>query len=133
MSRRPLIDSRLRNALPNHWPSRVTIQSVNFTSETSGQSDVPASGSDISGLEDLECRFAPINIGTPTDDEMRTDAVTEGKERGVLWINGPYSSLIVSSTMWAIVDGVKFTIRGVESDSQGFYTRLRIEAMSPNG
>lgn len=130
MSRRPLIDPRLKNALPTHWPSRCNIQSVNFTSSTSGQA-VPTSGTDV--LLDLECRLAAISLGTPTDDETRTSALTSGKESRTLLINGYYIGLIESDTMWAIVDGVTYHIRGVESDSEMHYTRLRLEAMTPNG
>lgn len=132
MSRRPLIDQRLKNALPNHWPSRCSIQSVNFTSSTSGQ-EIPGAGTDIEGLTDLECRMGPVSLGTPLDDEMRTQEITEGRTRRILWINGYYVPQIESSTMQAVVDGVIFNIIAVESDSQKCYTRLRLEDMQPHG
>lgn len=72
-------------------------------------------------------------IISPSDDETRTESITYGRERRTLFINGQYRDRISSETMWAVVDGVKFTIRGVESDGQKSYTRLRIEVMSPNG
>jgi hypothetical protein len=74
--------------------------------------------------------MAPIMLYRPTDDEIRTSEVEEVFERRQLLLNGFFPQ-IVNRIMQAVVDGVVWPIRGVESDSQRLNTRLKLEQISP--
>ena|ERR1017187_2357625 len=126
---RALIDPRLVQAIPEMWPSLCTIQSIGFTTSASDQ-QIPSSATNITGMVDIPCRMAPIMLYRPTDDEIRTSEVEEVFERRQLLLNGFFPQ-IVNRIMQAVVDGVVWPIRGVESDSQRLNTRLKLEQITP--
>lgn len=128
---RKLIHPKLRTNLKDHWPSLCTIQSVNYTEEGTGQ-ETSTSESSVTGMVNLPCRLGPLVEVTPTDDERRTSSMSVGYSRRNLKINA-YLPQITPEAMVALVDGVKYQIRGVDSDSEHFSTRLRLEVVEPDG
>jgi hypothetical protein len=120
-----MIDPRMHQQVQEHFPSRVTIQQITYTRSGANQK-IPSGATDIAGLVGLPCRLGPIILLRPTDNEMRTQSVTSGIENRQCKINGYYPQ-ITNKEMQAVVDGVTFPIRGVESDSNNFSTRMRLE------
>lgn len=84
----------------------------------------------LPGLANIPCLLGPIIEERPTDGEVRTSATLEHTQRRHLKMNGSYPQ-IQERDMEAVVDGVTFPIRGVESDSKNFSTRLRLEVVRP--
>lgn len=126
---RQLVDSRLRNGIPDHWPSRCTIQTLIYTEDAANQ-PVLSGVKNVAGLVNIECRLGPMQEGTPSDDEVRTEPISSVVSKRQLKLNGYYTQ-IVPKSMQVVVDGVVYPIRGVESDSQHFSTRLRLEIVEP--
>lgn len=127
----PLFHPLLHTALPTHWPSICTVQLVTYTITASRQ-QIPVGGSNIAGMVNVQCRLGPIIFDRPTDNEIRTAAVTEQYVRRQLKLNG-YFPQIVPRLHRVIVDGVVYPIRGVEEDSEHFSTRLTLEVVRPHG
>lgn len=124
---RELIDSRLRDGIPDHWPSLCTIQTTVFGTNAANQK-IPISGSDVDGMVDLPCRLGPAVVAEVPYEERRTDKSTVTYKQRTLLIN-KYLPSIVPYTNTCVVDGVPYLIRGMDSDSQKFMTRLRVEAL----
>lgn len=127
---RPLIDPRMRQALPDHWPSLCTIQEIKLIEKDSGQLVPDGALSDVPRLTNIQCQLGPLVDYTPTDDERRGVNITGGIQRRNLKLNG-YFPEIKASSMWAKVDGVTYAIVGVDSDSTKFSSRLRLEIVEP--
>lgn len=128
---RPLIDPRLRHGIADHWPSLCTIQEVKVIEESSGQM-VEEDGPILVLHVDVPCRLGPLIEGTPTDNERRGVMITSQHARRVLKLNGYYPD-IVPGKMEAVIGGNTYPIRGVDSDSEMHYTRLRLEVILPHG
>lgn len=126
---RSLLDPRLRTAIPEHWPSLCTIQTITYTANAANQL-MPTGVTNVSGMVNLQCRLGPIILSRPTDDEIRDTKVQEKYSRRNLKINA-YLPQIQVRAMQAVVDGIVYPIRGVEGDSQQFSTRLRLEIVKP--
>jgi hypothetical protein len=124
---RPLIDSRLRSAIPAHWPARCTIREKVYTFSESNQK-VQTGTKDV--IVNVECRLAPLIQERATNDENRTNMVRQITHRGNLKLNGFFPE-IIPSEMEAVVDGTVWEIRGVENDGSNFSTRLRVEILKP--
>ena len=126
---RALIDTRLRSSIPEMWPSKCSIQRISFTNSASGQ-PIPTGAANIRALVNIPCRMGPLIELRPTDAETLTDPVTGTFQRRQCKLN-LYAPLISPLEMQAVVDGVIYPIRGVESDSQDFSTRLSLEIKEP--
>src|SRR5262245_4160848 len=127
---RSLIDPRLRHSIPDHWSSLCTIQEIKYVENAAGQKVPDGSLSDVPELKNIPCRLGPIREENPTDDERRGVNITGGIQRRNLKLNG-YFPEIRPTVMWAKVDGVTYSIVGVDSDSQMFSSRLRVEIVEP--
>ena len=127
----PLLDPRLRTALPVLWPSRCTIQTITTTTSASNQL-VPSGAVDLAGHTEIECRVSPIVRERPTDDLQRGYAVQEYHLRRHANLNG-YFPTITEVGMQAVIDGVVYPIRGVDTDGNHFITRLKLEVVTPHG
>lgn len=126
---RSLIDPRLRSHLLNHYTSRCTLATVTYSTTTSGQK-VRSGNSPISGLVHIPCQLGPIIEIRPTDNQLRSDPITEVQKQRQCKLLG-YFPMAVPYAMEAIVDGEVFRIDGVEADSVKFSTRLRLEVVKP--
>lgn len=126
-----ILDPRLRVAIPEHWPSTCTIQTVNTTVSASNE-PVPSGATDVSTLKNIPCRIGPRIEVSVSDNEQRSDRVLEQFNRRQAKLNG-YFPQIVPRLMQAVVDGVVYGIRGVEHDSERFSTRLNLENVEPHG
>lgn len=126
----PIVAHAFRSALRLHYPSRCTIQFVSKADTPSGQS-VNSSGLPVSGHLNIPCALGAFSKDTTTDNERRGPTVTEEFSRRICKLSGYYPA-IVERQMRAVVDGVIYNIRGVESDSQHVSTRLYLEVIKPN-
>ena len=120
---RQLIDKRLRNAIPDFWPSLCTIQSKVYAFSGSNQL-APVAYNDI--YVDIPCRLAPRFIGRVEYDEKRSDRMTTDYNQRELMLNAYLPDIQVRDQV-ATVDGVTYQIRGIDNDGQKFLTRLRVE------
>lgn len=127
---RSLFDTRLNKAIEGLYPSLCTIQIVT-TSVSASNQKVPTGATDIEGLINLRGRMAPMSaIGGITDKETRSGGIVSRVVERLLKLDGYYPQ-IDTRRMQAVVDGVVYQIRGVDSDSQHFNTRLRLEIVKP--
>jgi hypothetical protein len=126
---RSILDPRLMGALVNVWPSRCTIQEIATSDSDSGQ-PVPTGASDVSGHINLPCRLGPLVEIRPTDNASLSYGASGRFTRRQLKLAGYFPS-INPDTMQAVVDGVTYPIRGIESDSQNFSTRLLLDLVTP--
>jgi hypothetical protein len=126
---RALVDPRLRHALPDHWPVIARIEVITYTADDANQ-QIPSGVQVIAGLEAVPARLGPIIQDRPTDDQERLIHATVTFKRRHLKLNGYYPS-IPNEGAQAVVDNVAYPIRGVESDSQQFSTRLKLEVLYP--
>ncbi len=122
---RQLIDSRLRNGIPDVWPSLCTIQSKVYSFSGSNQL-TPVAYNDVVGQVNIPCRLAPRFIGRVEYDEKRTDRMTSVYNQRELMLNAYLPSIQVRDQV-ATVDSVTYQIRGLDVDGQKFLTRLRVE------
>jgi Glu-tRNA(Gln) amidotransferase subunit E-like FAD-binding protein len=126
---RSLIHPYLRHAIPQMWPSRCTIQLVTSVADVSGQI-MQTGASNVRGMVNIPCRLGPIIEIRPSDNEVRTQDVQESYVRRQLKLNA-YLPQIRERVHQAVVDGEVYPIMGVESDSEKFSTRLKVERVSP--
>lgn len=127
--RYPLIDSRLRKRIMQHWPSRCNIQSVNYTLTASNQK-MPGTNTDVVGMFDIPCRLGPFIDTRLTDTEHRTQSILSKSLSRRCKLGGYYPA-IDTRRMVAVVDGSLYQIRGVEHDSERAHTSLRLEVITP--
>ena len=125
---RQIIDSRLRIAIPEVWPSRCTIRTPT-TSVNAANQPVITGYASVAGMINLECRMAPFITLRPDDTQIRDQQVTENLNRRNLKLNS-YQPTIVND-MYALIDGVNFKVVGVEHDGSHFSTRLHLELIAP--
>lgn len=125
----PIVAHAFRSALRLHYPSRCTIQLVSSGDTPSGQ-QVSSGGLPIAGHLHIPCALGAFSKDTTTDSEKRGPMILEEFSRRICKLNGYYPS-IVERQMQAVVDGVTYSIRGVESDSQHVSTRLYLEVITP--
>lgn len=127
--RRPLVDPRLYQRNENHWPSICTIQTANTSVSGSGQKTKTGTFTNVAGLVSIPCRIAPVSQLNVSDKEARAETIQALYSQRELKLNGFFPQ-IQPRTMLAFVDGVRYEIRGVESDSQSFSTRMLVEIIS---
>lgn len=126
----PLLSPAFSSALRVHYPSRCSIQLVASGDTPSGQL-VTAGGELVSGHINIPCALGAFSKDTTTDNEKRDARILEEFTRRMCKLNGYYPT-IVERQMRAVVDGVIYNIRGVESDSAHVSTRLYLEVIDPN-
>lgn len=127
----PLVHPAFKFSLPNHWPSRCTVQLVTYTVSAARQ-QLPSTPTNVSGLVNLRCRLGPIILDRPTDNEIRGGSVTEQYIRRQLKLDGYYPQIIPRVHV-VVVEGDTYLVRGNESDSERFSTRLTLEVIHPHG
>ncbi len=125
---RQLIDSRLRMAIPEVWPSRVTIRTATVTVNAANQ-PVITGYADVPGKINIECRMAPFITLRPDDSQIRDQVITENLSRRNLKLNAFMPDIV--NDMNALVDGVAYKVVGVEADGSSFSTRLHLELITP--
>jgi len=125
---RQILDSRLRIAIPEMWPSRVTIRTATVSVNAANQPVITGFTS-VAGMIDLEARMAPFIVLRPDDTQIREQAVTQDLKRRNCKLNS-YQPTIVND-MYALIDGTNYKIVGVEPDSCHFSTRLHLELITP--
>jgi hypothetical protein len=110
------------------WPSLCTIQTITYIN-TPGQR-VPSGGTDVPNLIDIPCRIASLREAMPSDVEKMSATVISMSRQRKVYLDGYYPT-IQAGTMRAVVDGVPYLIRGVDSDSERVFTRLFLEIILP--
>lgn len=128
MANRELIDSRLRGTLDDRWPSLCTIQTIVYGTNAANQR-LAATYDPIDSMRGLACRLGPVVLASAEYQEKRTDRTTTGYNQRILLINA-YLPALELNTNAVLVDGVQYLIRGIDTDSQKFMTRLRVEIVS---
>lgn len=128
MANRELIDSRFRKVLDDRWPSLCTIQTIVYGTNASNQR-LAATYDPIDSMRGLACRLGPISASSAQYDEKRTDRTTTSYNQRVLIINAYLPALELAANA-VEVDGVQYLIRGIDTDSQKFMTRLRVEIVT---
>ncbi len=127
--RYPLIDARLKKHIIQHWPSRCTIKTVNYTVTSSNQK-LASSYSDVVGMVDIPCRLAPFIETRITDTERRTTQVETKQVQRTCKLSGYYPQ-IDTRRMVAVIDAIVYSIRANEPDSESLSTRIRLEILTP--
>lgn len=128
--RHPLVHPKFRNNIPSHWPSRCTIKSIT-TVYSQAHQKLPSAYVNVTGLVDIECRLAPFIETRITDDEYRRNDLTSEVKRRTAKLNGNYATQINPVTMVAVIDNIRYSITAVETDSEGFSTRIKLEIVTP--
>ena len=128
---RQLLDPRLHQSLGEFWPDLATIQIIVTVADAANQPVVqsPITGS-VLGMDAIPCRIGPMIQVRPTDEEVRDGKITDLILHRELKLSG-YFPTITAHIMQAVVKGITYKIVGVESDSQSFSTRLRLEIIKP--
>ncbi len=126
---RALIDPRLRQDIPEVWPSKCTIQQIQYTTSASNQKEITGA-TDILGMKNIPSRIGPLRVARPEDDEQRGKDILETFSFRIIGLNG-YFPNIHPASMQAVVDGTVFQIRGVEFDGQKQNTRLKLAIIEP--
>lgn len=113
------------------WPSRCTIQTITYATQP-GRQQVPTGATNVTNLVNIPCRMAPMSVTVASEREQRTDALIEQSTKYVVKLNGYYPE-IQPRLMRAVVDGVPYLIRGMDSDSEHMFSRLFVEIITPRG
>ena len=117
-----LIHHDLLTRLGAHFfPSLATIQVVTLTPDSFGEP--LESWNPLAGHADIPCRIAPVNASERASPNM---TVAETTHTAIL--AGHYPTL--KPTHQAVIDLTPYDIVGVEHDSQGITTRLRLRIVS---
>lgn len=134
LGNRSLLDPRMTSQLQGHWSSYCTIQQVTVpasSTQASGQLFPALQYSNQLGMVNIPCRIAPDQYQTPTDNERKSMETAATVTKRTVKLNGYYPT-IKPRNHRAVVDGVAYWIRGVESDSERAHTWLQCEMMLPH-
>ncbi len=119
-----MIHPRMLASLSQFYPSSCTIQRSVLSQDDYGEPT--AVWSDLADHVDLACGVAPISAGSPTGaNEYRRADLTVTTATHHIALAGNYPT--ITPAMRAVVDGVAWNILGVEHDSHGVTTRLKVE------
>jgi hypothetical protein len=107
--------------------SLCTIQAPDGTIGPSGQPS--GNFTNTAGLVNIPCMDAPVSENRIQATETRSFAEIMSKGYRHVLLNGYYPTIDFGQRTGAraVVDGVNYTILGVESDSQNQMTRLHLE------
>jgi hypothetical protein len=126
---RATFDNRLLASLRDHFPSRCTIVTQDYTPSAANE-QVPSGETAVAGLVDISCRLGPLIEIRPTDSENRGADVSVIRIARQCKLLGHYSE-IQPNVHKAVVDGISYPIVGVESDGSQLTTRMRLEIIQP--
>ena len=112
--------------------SLVTIQEPTGEQTSTGApartgGDTGDGWNNVVGLIDIAAMNAPQSESRLTADQHKTTEMVEGFQLRHMLLAGWYPTIAENSNWRAIVDGTAWDILGVESDSQGTQTRLRLQ------
>lgn len=84
----------------------------------------------VPGMIDIPAMNAPQSESRLTADQKKELAMVEGYQLRHLLLSGYFPQIQENSNWRAMVDGTAYDVLGVESDSQGQMTRLRLQISS---
>lgn len=106
--------------------SSATIQQPSGTLTDSGAPD--GQYTNVTGLVGIPCISAPERMKSVGASEQRTEKQITDENANHVLLGGYYPTLEAGwRNGWrAVIDGTDFDIQGVESDSQGVMTRMKV-------
>ena len=83
----------------------------------------------VAGLIDIPCMVTPNSQNSITATQKRTQKERKEDNSSHVLLNDYYPQITAhwQAGAQAVVDGVAYTLLGVESDSQGRMTRMKVE------
>lgn len=117
----------------------VTFKQVSGTQLSTGQLDPTLV--EVTGLTNIACQLAPLTIGSIAGStQLATEKALSSAPRHLL-LDGYYGDVAVTDPfgntvygpqtyMKAVIDGVEYSVIGVDPDSQKTQTRLWVRVVS---
>ena len=123
-----LVDPRLADNIQDFWVDTCDILTETYTTSASGER---IHSSYTAFKASVPCRLGPLIEVRPTDDKLKGADIESQHQNRQCKLKGFHSD--ITTEMFCRVQGIVFPIRGVESDSQYWSTRLKLEVIKPNG
>jgi hypothetical protein len=108
--------------LVNHFAQRCTIFERGNTLDEAGQPDID--WTPLAGHQDIPCVKGSLP-GQANQSERRRFGYTASIDEQSVLLRGYWPD--ITDTMRARIDGVNYSITGVDHESQAALTRIRIE------
>lgn len=129
--RRALHHQKMNANTDRHYPSICTVQLVTYSTTAANQQKV-SGYTNVPGVTNVACILGPVRADRPADNEIRTDKAQTTVLLRTCKLNGLHTAIVPRNHV-AVVDTVRYLIRGVEFDYLRLNTRLRLEVVQPDG
>jgi hypothetical protein len=115
--------------------SLVTMQQPTGAQTTSGApllsgGDSGDGWNNVAGMVNIPAMNAPESDARIRADQTKSIEMVEGIQLRHMLLGGYYPAIEENGNWRAMVDGIAYDVRGVESDSQSQMTRLKLQISS---